>query len=61
MALLSPSEVAKKCGFSPSQIRRLIQKGYIKAKKVGIFYIIDDKDIKNLKRRRSATSTIKEY
>lgn len=52
MALLSPSEIAKRYGFSPSQIRRMIRAGLIKAEKVGFFYIIDEKDIKHLERRR---------
>lgn len=53
MALLSPSEIAKRYGFSPSQIRRMIRAGLIKAEKVGFFYIIDEKDVKHLKRRRN--------
>lgn len=52
MALLSPTEIAKKYGFSPSQIRRMIRAGIIKAKKVGFFYVIDEKDVFHLKRRR---------
>lgn len=52
MALLSPTEIAKKYGFSPSQIRRMIRAGIIKAKKVGFFYVIDEKDVLHLKRRR---------
>ncbi len=53
MALLSPSQIAKIYGFSSSQIRRLIRQGYIKAKKVGFFYVIDEKDVKDIKRQRS--------
>jgi len=53
MALLSPSEIAKLCGLSPSQIRRLIRQGLIKAEKVGICYVISDKELKNIKRQRS--------
>jgi len=56
MALVSPSELAKRLGFSTSQIRRLIREGLIKAKKIGNFYAIDEKDIKNIKRRRSIKS-----
>ena len=52
MALLSPAEIAKKHGFSSSQIRRLIRAGVIKAKKVGFFYIVDESDIKYLVRQR---------
>jgi len=52
MALLSPKQVSLKYGFSDSQIRRLIRAGIIKAKKVGFFYAIDERDIKNLKRQR---------
>jgi excisionase family DNA binding protein len=52
MALLSPKEVAKKYGFSASQIRRLIKDGFIKAEKIGRVYIINEKSIKSLKRRR---------
>lgn len=52
MGLLSPAEAAKKYGFSASQIRRLIREGIIKAKKVSNYYVIDENDIKTLKRRR---------
>lgn len=52
MAFLSPAEIAKKYGFSPSQIRRMIRAGIIKAEKVGFFYVIDEKDVKHLERRR---------
>jgi len=52
MALLSPKQVAQKYGFSASQIRRLISQGLIKATLLGSYYVIDEKDIKKLKRRR---------
>lgn len=53
MAMLSPSQVAQLYGFSSSQIRRLIKSGRIKAKKVGFFYVIDEKDVRDLKRSRA--------
>jgi excisionase family DNA binding protein len=52
MTLLSPKDVAVKYGFSSSQIRRMIREGIIKANKIGNYYIIDEKDVKNLKRRK---------
>lgn len=52
MALLSPTEIAKKYGFSASQVRRLIREGIIKAIKIGSYYAIDEKDVKHVKRRR---------
>jgi len=52
MALLNPEEIAKRVGLSSSQIRRLIREGVIKAEKVGWSYVVNEKDIKNLKRRR---------
>ncbi len=59
MALLSPTEVAKRYGFSPSQIRRLIRNGTIKAEQVGAFYAVDEKDIKDLKRQRAVNKVKK--
>lgn len=53
MRMLSPTQVAEIYGFSASQIRRLIKAGKIKAKKVGFFYAIEEKDVRNLKRRRA--------
>lgn len=54
MALLSPKEVAEKYGFHHMHILRLIREGLIKSKKVGArCYVIDEKDLKGLKRRRS--------
>lgn len=52
MVLLSAKEIAQKFGFSVSQIRRLIREGLIKAEKVGVCYVINEKSVKNLKRRR---------
>ncbi len=52
MALLSPTEIAKKYGFSASQVRRLIREGIIKAIKIGSYYAVDEKDVKHVKRRR---------
>lgn len=52
MELFSAAEVALIYGFSSSQIRRLIRQGIIKAEKVGSYYIIKEKDVRNLKKRR---------
>lgn len=52
MALLNTEQVAEKYGFSSSQIRRLIRQGLIKAAKVGTYYVIDEKDVRKLKKRR---------
>lgn len=57
MTLLSPNEVALMCGYSASQIRRLIRQGVIKAEKINKGYVIHEKDIKNLKRRGNAIGT----
>ena len=54
MALLSPKQAGEKYGFSTSQIRKLIRQGLLKAKMVGTYYAIDDKDLMNLRRRRKA-------
>lgn len=59
MALISPREVAEKYGFHPTHIRRLIREGLIKYKKVGRCYVIDEKDLKSFKRRRSINGTRK--
>lgn len=53
MTLLSPAEIAVRYGFSASQIRRMIRQGLIKAEKVGSFYAVREKDIKNIKRKRT--------
>jgi len=60
MALLSTSEVAKIYGFSTSQVRRLIREGLIKCRKVGTFYAIDERSVKNLTRRRTLANSQKE-
>lgn len=57
MTLMSVDQVAKLYGFSSSQIRRLIREGKLKAQKVGMFYAIDAKDVKNLKKRRHDNRT----
>ena len=51
--LKSPKELAEELGFSASQIRRLICQGIIKAEKVGSYYAIDTRYLKDIKRRRS--------
>lgn len=58
MRMLSPAQVAKLYGFSASQIRRLIKAKKIKAKKVGFFYAIDEKDVISLKRRRALNKNV---
>lgn len=58
MVLLSPSEAGKICGLSSSQIRRLIAKGVIKAKKVGAYYVIDKNDVKNISRKRKLSKNV---
>lgn len=58
MALLSPKQVAEKYGFHHTHIHRLIREGLIKFKKLGVrCYMIDEKDLKGLKRRRSPNGT----
>ncbi len=52
MAILTPITAGKKCGLSASQIRVMIRNGLIKAEKIGSCYVINEKDIKQLKRRR---------
>ena len=51
--LYSVKQIAEKHGFSESQIRRLIRQDKIKARKVGNYYAIDERSVKDLKRTRS--------
>jgi len=54
--LKTAQQIANEYGFSVSQIRRLIRQGLIKAHKVGSYYVIDDKYIKNLEKRRKPST-----
>lgn len=57
--LKSAKEIAEELGFSVSQVRRLITQGFIKAQKVGSYYAIDTRHLKNIERRRSPNGTRK--
>ena len=59
MTLFSPKEVAKEYGFTDSYIRKLIRQGVITAKRIGKFYVIEEKSLKNLKRQRKAWGSSK--
>lgn len=50
--IIGTKDAAKIAGFSQSHIRRLIRQGKLKATKLGHDYMIDDKHIKTIKRRR---------
>ena len=52
--LLSSAMVAAKTGFTPDYIRRLCAERKLKATKYGHDWLIDEKDIKDLKRQRKA-------
>ncbi len=49
MTLLSTKEAADKLGISPIRIRQLIQEGKIKATRVGRDYVIDERDLADVK------------
>jgi excisionase family DNA binding protein len=48
----SLSEVSKLKGITTSHLRRMISTGKLKAQKVGYTWVIAQKDIKSLKRKR---------
>ena len=50
--LKTPRQIAEEYGFSVSHIRKLINKGRIKAEKVGKCYAIDPNEIDYIHRRR---------
>ncbi len=50
--LITTSILAKRLGFTPTYVRQLCASGKIKAEKYGHDWIINEKDIKNLKRIR---------
>lgn len=49
MELLSTSEAAEKLGVTAIRVRQLIQEGKISAKKLGRDYVIEEKELKNVK------------
>lgn len=49
---LTSAEAAKKLGFSPEYIRKLILEGKIKGEKLGRNWIIEIKNLSNIKRQR---------
>lgn len=50
--LLTTSMAAKALGFTANWVRRMILKGYIKAEKLGYDWVVKEKDIAHVKRRR---------
>ena len=59
MALLSTRQVAKKLKFTPEHVRRLIRNGVLKATQMGHIYLIEEADLKGIKRKRCANGTRK--
>ena len=55
---LSTAAAGKILGFSADYVRRLCGKGDIKAQKVGHDWIMTEKDIANIKRKRSPNKEI---
>lgn len=51
---LTSAEVAKKLGFSPDYIRKFLQSGVIKGQKLGRNWIVSEKEISKIKRKRSS-------
>jgi excisionase family DNA binding protein len=49
---LTSAEAAKKLGFSPEYIRKLILEGKIKGEKLGRNWIIEIKNLSNIQRQR---------
>lgn len=58
--LKTPKEIAQQYGFSVSYIRRMINKGLIKAEKVGKCYAINTDNLHSVKRRRKPKKTDKD-
>jgi excisionase family DNA binding protein len=52
--LITSAMAAKILGFSLSHVRRLILEGKIKAEKLGHDYLMSEKDIAHITRRRKA-------
>jgi hypothetical protein len=52
--LLSSAMAAAKLGFTPDYIRRLCAEGTIKAEKIASDWLIDEKDIKDIRRKRKS-------
>jgi excisionase family DNA binding protein len=52
--LLNTPAVAAKLGFTRDYVRRMCQEGMIRAIKVGTDWLIDEKDIKHIVRRRKS-------
>ena len=49
---LTSFEAAKRLGFSPDHVRRLVRAGKIRAVKLGHNWLILEKDLKDIKRLR---------
>lgn len=49
---ISTLDAAKLLGFSHDHVRNLLRKGVISGLKVGKFWIVNTKDIQDVKRRR---------
>lgn len=58
--LISTKDAAKKLGYTPSHVRRLIRTGVLKAQMIAHDYILDSKELKKVKRRRSPNGTRKD-
>ena len=56
--VISVKEAATRTGLTPSHIRRMIRLGMIKARKMGWEYIIEERAIKNVKRKRQPKRTV---
>lgn len=54
--LLTSATAAAILGFSPSHIRRLCGEGKIKAEKLAHDWLIDEKDIRDIKRQRKKSN-----
>lgn len=50
--LISTTMLAARFGFSSQYIRKLIAEGKIRATKIGHDWIIDEKEVRHLKRKR---------
>jgi excisionase family DNA binding protein len=55
--LLSTAMAAAKLGFSADYVRRLCGDGKIKATKLSSDWLIDEKDIRDIKRQRKIRET----
>lgn len=56
MTLLTTDEVAKRYGFCAAHVRYLIRHKLLKAIKKGRIYLVQEKDLKHLKRLRASSA-----